>query len=151
MALKVVPPLNMTGSGYGGDNEATMIVMPFHLAVIANHVSIVQIVLENIWNMSKKKKRIETLEKVLTAKTRVEFRNVLARYEKNDRALDGMNCFHLCAKYCTPALNEIFKFLNEHHLMDRPNLKAALEAKDQQIHQTPLHVAVKNNTATAAR
>ena len=138
------------GSSYRA--HATMIVMPFHLAVIVNHVNIVQAMLEHIWNASKEKKeQIEALGKVLTGKTRVEFSNVLSKYEKNDRALDGMNCFHLCAKYCPAAMDEIFKFLKEHNLMGHPSVKVALEAKDHQIHQTPLHVAIKNNTATAAR
>ena len=139
------------------DNEprphdgATMVVMPFHLAIIANQASIVKIILESIWNMPMRQKRVETLERVLTDEVAVEFTNVLAIYEKNDRSLDGMNCFHLSAKYCTPALNEIFKFLEEHHLMDHPDLMIALEGKDNHLHQTPLHVAAKNSTATAAR
>ena len=140
---------NRTEDGTMRQVDATMTVMPLHLAIIAKHDRIVQMMLKTIWDTSKK--RIETLGNVLNGKTSIDFTKYESQYEKDGLSHDGMNCFHLCAKYCAPAMKEIFTFLNAHHLLDRPSIKMAIDAKTNHVNQTPLHVAAQCSTPGMAR
>merc|ERR1712150_237726 len=69
--------------------------------------------------------------------------------DKGTLSLDGMNAFHVAARYHPNALKDILGVINEKGWM--VNLEYLLEQTDSYLHQTPLHIAAKNSTPEVAR
>ena len=97
----------------------------------------------------------ELLKKVLGTKAFLTFTKNPVAYDKDDRALDGMNAFHLGAKYSPACLAQIFDYLNESGVMEDADISELLEAPENQLNQTPLHIAAAHSAgggySTAAR
>ena len=91
------------------------------------------------------------LKEVLCAKTRVVFsRGKSEQYFKDDRVLNGINAFHLAAKFDAHSLLIMAKALKEAGMIEELR-EPLLEAKDAEMGKTPLHLAVKNLYPLAAK
>ena len=98
---------------------------------------------------------LELLKKLLGTQAFLTFTKNSEVYDKDDRALDGMNAFHLGAKYSPASLAQIFDHLNESAVMEEVDLSELLEAPENQLNQTALHIAAAHSAggsySTAAR
>ena len=132
-------------------SKVVLTITPFHLAIIAGQTSIIKLFMKWLVDSIDMEKDSRFLIDALKTGTIISFPKNPVQYGKNDRSLDGMNAFHLSAKYCVLALKEIFYSLNENGLIDKHDIKVLLEAKDRHLKQTPLHVAAKCNISTATK
>ena len=122
-------------------DKVTMTVTAFQLGIIAKRPGVIRAFLQKILDIPDEDERFQLLKKVLETKTFLDFPKDPKLYDKDDRSLDGMNAFHLGAKYSPGALNQIFYHLNDNNFMEEDEIKSLLEATDDQIRQTPLHIA----------
>ena len=118
-----------------------MTVTAFQLGIIAKRPGIIRAFMQKIFELTDQEGRLNLLIKVLGTKTFLDFPKDPKLYDKDDRSLDGMNAFHLGAKYSPAALSQIFDHLNDNSFMEEDDIKDLLEATDNQICQTPLHIA----------
>ena len=122
-------------------NKVILTITPIHLAIIARQISIVRIFMEKLSDEVDNEGSLNVIANVLRKVAVLSFPKNPLQYAKDDRSLDGMNVFHLAAKYCTPALKVLFDTLNTKGLMQKREFHDTLEAKESQLQQTPLHVA----------
>ena len=154
-----VTGIDLGDGGVPDIDKVTMTVTPFHLAIIAKQAGIVRVFMEKVMDIAEEdNKRLDLLVKLLGAKTLLLFPKNPLCYDKDDRSLDGMNAFHLGAKYSAAALQEIFYYLNDRDSTAEnetkeleTEIKELLEAKDEHLQQTPLHVAATHPSSIAAR
>ena len=130
--------------------KVTLTVTPFHMAIMERQPSIVKLFMEKLV-MNAKEEDKHILIEVLRKSVALSIPGDLNNYSKDDVCLDGMNAFHLAAKYSVASLNVILRYLNASTLMDETSIKDLLEAKDKHLQQTPLHIAAKNCSAEATR
>ena len=131
--------------------KVVLTITPFHMAVMAKQVSIVNLFMEKLVQHAMNGNGLDQLEGVLGKKVLLTFPKNPKCYSKDDVSVDGMNVFHLTAKYCIPALKIIFRFLNVHGLIDKQGIKELLQEKDKHLQQTPLHIAAKCSSSEATR
>ena len=111
----------------------TLYMTPFHLAIISQQPSVVQVMLE----------RSKSIKIALGMKTKVIFATSdPLDYSKEDRTMDGINAFHLAGRFHAHSLALILRFLRDIKMLDET--KDLLEAKDPHMGLTPLHMAVKS-------
>ena len=130
--------------------KVTLTVTLFHMAIMERQPSIVRLFMEKLVMNTKEEDKnivIEDLKKSVV----LSIPGDLNKYSKDDVCLDGMNAFHLAAKYSIASLNMIFRYLNASSLMDETSIKDLLETKDKHLQQTPLHIAAKNCSTEATR
>ena len=132
-------------------NKVILTITPIHLAIIARQISIVRIFMEKLSDEIDNEGSLNVIANVLRKVAVLSFPKNPLQYAKDDRSLDGMNVFHLAAKYCTPALKVLFDTLNTKGLIHRKEFHDTLEAKESQLQQTPLHVAAKCGSPAATR
>ena len=130
--------------------KAILTVTPFHMAIMEKQSTIVRIFLEKLIT-EMKDGGISNLVEVLKKPVVLNIPGDLNQYSKDDIALDGMNVFHLSARYSIPSLKVIFKYLSINRLLDNTSIKELLEAKDKHLQQSPLHIAAKNWSSEATR
>ena len=123
--------------------KVILTVTPFHMAIMERQTSIVRIFMEKLV-MEIKDGGLNNLIEVLRKPVALTIPGNVNKYSKDDVSLDGMNAFHLSAKYSISALKVIFRYLNANRLMDESSIKDLLEAKDKHLQQTPLHIAAKS-------
>ena len=133
-----------TDEGDGGVpdvDKVNMTVTTFQLGIIAKRAGIIKIFMQKALEIPDEDERIGLIKKLLGTKTFLKFPKDAKLYDKDDRSLDGMNAFHLGARYSPSALQQIFEHLNENGLMEDNDIKELLEETENQLHQTPLHIA----------
>ena len=139
-----------------GYNQVTLEVSPLHLAIISKQESSLESILECCISEETQTIGIENcpldqIYQILSGKVNVKFPNNDERlYEDSDLMLDGMNILHLASKYHPSGLEIIIRFCRKHKgLLDL--VKTMLLEKDQQIQNTPLHVAASSSSIAALR
>ena len=138
-------------------NIATIEVSPLHLAILSKQGSCINCILEEIkliyaLNETHEAAYISTLTRFLEAKVTVEFpsdNGIL--YDDEDRMLDGMNILHLAAKYYPDGLQKIICFAQQDKRIFRIVKDVLLIGKDNQIRNTPLHVAASSSNVSSLR
>ena len=126
-----------------------MTVTPFHLGLLAQHRHTIKIMLEKVLEENDSQTQYDWLKSVLERKTTLIIPEDAVSCDKGTLSLDGMNAFHVAARYHPNALKDILGVINEKGWM--VNLEYLLEQTDSYLHQTPLHIAAKNTTPEVAR
>jgi hypothetical protein len=135
-------PSDEADGGVPDVDKVSMTVTVFQLGIIAKRAGMISLFMEKVLDITEGDERVSFFTKLLGAQAHLEFpKNNPKFYDKDDRSLDGMNAFHLGAKYSPGALTQIFDYLNENMLMEEYDIKELLEATDAHIYQTPLHIA----------
>ena len=122
-------------------DKVNMTVTIFQLGIIAKRPGIINMFMQKVIEETEGEERLELLKKLLGTKAFLTFTKNPKGYDKDDRALDGMNAFHLGAKYSPASLVQIFEHLNESSIMEENDISDILEAPENQLNQTPLHIA----------
>ena len=126
-----------------------MTVTPFHLGLLAQHRHIIKIMLEKILEQNDPQSQFQWLKNVFECKTTLIIPEDAIQCDKGTLSLDGMNAFHVAARYHPKALKDILNVINENSWMSE--FGYILEKTDSYLHQTPLHIAAKNSTPEVAR
>ena len=135
-----------------GYNQVTLEVSPLHLAIISKQESSLDAILE--WSTSEAVSlgvENEMINELICTKVKVNFQpDDKKSYENSDLMLDGMNILHLAAKYYANGLAKIIQISQKNKgLYDEIN-KMLVET-DNQIKNTPLHVAAYSSSIIALR
>ena len=140
----------------GYDQPVTLEVFPIHLAIISKQESSLESILEcciseDTQTIGLENCPLDQIYQILSGKVNVKFPHNNERlYEDSDLMLDGMNILHLASKYHPSGLEIIIRFCRKHKgLLDL--VKKMLLEKDQQIQNTPLHVAASSSSIVALR
>ena len=113
-----------------------MYVTPFQLAIMSQQVEIVVILLQSV-------KDEQMMKKLLATTTKVIFKRGLPdSYFKDDRTMDGINAFHLAARFHAPSLHCIINYIKDKRWLD--SMRDLLEARDPHMQKTPLHNSTKS-------
>ena len=126
-----------------------MTVTPFHLGLLAQRRHIINIMLEKVLEENDPQAQFQWMKKILECKTTLQIPDDAVPCDKGTLSLDGMNAFHVAARYDPKALKDILELINDKQWME--NLGYLLEQKDSKLQQTPLHIAAKNATPEVAR
>ena len=133
------------------DVEIPMIALsPLQVAIVSRQAEIIKVLLGFVTKIEEAEECIQALEQLLGRKVTIIFTAESSTYDKDDRSLDGMNAFHLAAKYYPDALEIIFDILRQDNATYTKILDL-LQATDNHLQQTPLHVALRNSSHEAAR
>ena len=122
-----------------------LVLRPLQLAVVVQKEEVVTVILKHIIASNNAEEIMELLKDQLGHKATIVFPDGIdvRIFDKDDRSLDGMNAFHLAAKYYPEGLQVIFETLsNENGFYS--NILPLLLEKDGHLQQTPLHVALRN-------
>ena len=119
---------------------------PLQLAIVAQQGVVLETILQHMVNCCETEDSIDLLKKQLGHKAKIDFPKSATKqiYDKDDRSLDGMNAFHLAAKYYPESLEIMFKVLNDAKYY---SILELLLEKDHHLEQTPLHVALRNRSS----
>ena len=143
------------GSGVPDIDKVNMTVTIFQLGIIAKRPGIIKMFMQKVLDETEGQECLELLKKLLGTQAFLTCTKNSEVYDKDDRALDGMNAFHLGAKYSPASLAQIFEHLDESAAMEEVDLSELLEAPENQLNQTPLHIAAAHSAggsySTAAR
>ena len=121
--------------------KCKMFVTPFHLAIISQEPRIVECMIEAIKKHSKAP--IASLTNLLSMKTEVEFaKGFPDTYCSDDRSLDGINAFHLAARFHGQSFLIIIRFLRDNNILE--TLQPFLQIPDVHMSKTLLHTAAKS-------
>ena len=138
-------------------NIATIEVSPLHLAILSKQDSCIDCILEEIksicaLNEFHEAAYISILARFLEAKVAVKFPSDNGMlYNDEDRMLDGMNILHLAAKYHPDGLQRIICFAQKDKRIFKIVKDVLLIGKDDQIRNTPLHVAASSSNVSPLR
>ena len=141
-----------TANGTNSESKSQhgfMTVTPFHLGILAQRRHIIKIMIEKILEVTEPQKQFQWMNNVLASKTTLIIPEDAVPCDKGTLSLNGMNSFHVAARYHSKSLKYILCVLNEKQWM--PELRYLLEETDSFLHQTPLHLAAKNPTPEVAR
>ena len=131
--------------------SSTLCLRPFQLAVVLGHKEVIEVILRHIIASFDAEGCILLLEEYLGHQARIIFpdpENPYS-YDKDDRSIDGMNAFHLAAKFYPDGMDLIFQILNETNSTYTKILNL-LDVKDRQLLRTPLHVALRNHPSSVS-
>ena len=93
---------------------------------------------------------IETFAKLLATKTEVTFaRGSPFSYIFEDMNLDGVNAFHLAARFHAQSLLTIVKFLRQNDILE--HVSPLLLVSEPHLGKTPLHMAAKSPSCLSLR
>ena len=138
-------------------DTATIEVSPLHLAIISKQGSCLDVILTEILSLfsqhvTEEDSRIPTDTKFLEALVSVKFPgNDGSFYHDEDRMLDGMNILHLAAKYYPKGLEKIICTIQKNKAIFQMLKDVLLIGVDNQINNTPFHVAASSQKVTALR
>lgn len=125
------------------DNEMPMITLrPLQVAIVAGQKGVIEVILKFIAQIEDADDCQAALENILGHQASVIFTSDLCTYDKDDRSLDGMNCFHLAARYYPEGIKIIFDILKSENVL-YSNVLDLLLKQDKHLQQTPLHVAIR--------
>ena len=142
---------------YTDGNTATLEVSPLHLVIISQQGPCLDVILEAIGAMYNKSNLQDdtdspNCEQLLAAKVSVTFPSDDPKlYIDEDQMLDGMNILHLAAKYYPEGLERIICFSQKRKRLLKMIQEILLVGVDNQIKNTPLHVAASSSNVTALR
>ena len=139
-------------SGNSAENRSQhgfMTVTPFHLGLLAQHRHIINIMLDKILSEEDPQIQLMWMKRVLECKTSLIIPEDAIQCDKGTLSLDGMNAFHVAARYHPKALNDVLHVINEKQWSGE--LGYLLEQTDSYLKQTPLHIAAKDSTPAVAR
>ena len=137
------------------EHEATLEISPLHLAIISKQEHSLKAILEESIISSTPSSSIQNspsinVNKIFGAKVQVTFPSSnFTLYQDGDRMLDGMNILHLAAKYYPEGLESILSFARNHDGLKV--IKHLLLEKDNQINNSPLHIAAASSSIVALR
>lgn len=154
ISKKEVPFVNYM-DGLSTDSEkATIELNAINLAIISQQLEIVQLILEKAMAMdentllppesqgkSSDHHKYQITKKLLRHPISIEFKdqdNLIRNYSKMDLGLDGMNSFHVAARYCTDSMAKLLE------IAQPIGLTEIIETHSRILKQTPLHVAARN-------
>ena len=126
-------------------DKVNMTITLFQLGIIAKRPGIIKLFMQKVLEDTEGDERLSLLKNILGTKAFLTFTKNSKCYDKDDRALDGMNAFHLGAKYSPASLAQIFEHLNDSSLMEENQINELLEAPENQLNQTPLHIAAAHS------
>ena len=120
-----IETLNECNMQQDESDETTLVLQPLQTAIIAQKGEIIEAILQRISSQDATSDRVVSsdmqdesgpriLIKYLSYQSEFEFSSQETdkdKYDKEDRSLDGMNAFHLAAKYYPTGLEVIFKSL----------------------------------------
>ena len=131
--------------------SSTLCLRPFQLAVVLGHKELIEVILGHIIASFDAEGCILLLEEYLGHQARIIFADPENpySYDKDDRSIDGMNAFHLAAKFYPDGIDLIFRILNETNSTYTKILNL-LHMKDRQLLRTPLHVALRNHPSSVS-
>ena len=134
-------------------NTATLEVSPLHLAIISKQGSCLEVLLREIESIQNHEPtNITYANRFLEAKVVVEFPlDNAALYNDEERMLDGMNILHLAAKYYSEGLEKIICFSQTNKRIFKLVKETLLIGVDNQIRNTPFHVAASAPNVNALR
>ena len=138
------------------EHEATLEISPLHLAIISQQERSLKAILEESIISSTPSSSIQNspstnVNKIFGAKVQVTFPSSnFTLYQDGDRMLDGMNILHLAAKYYPKGLEILVHFSRTYPGLFK-QLKGLLLECDNQIKNTPLHVASASSSIDALR
>ena len=113
-----------------------MFATPFQLAIMAQQTEMVEILLNYIPDE-------KSMKLMLGTRTKVIFnRGPPDTYFKDDLMMDGVNAFHLAARFHPPSLLKTISYLCERKWLR--TVTDLLEAVDPHLKKTPLHNACKS-------
>ena len=126
--------------------SSTLCLRPFQLAIVLGHEKVIEVILLHIIRYNDAEGCITLLTKHLGHQARIIFPDPDNPYtfDKDDRSIDGMNAFHLAAKFYPDGIEIIFRILNDNYATYSEILSLLLE-KDRHMQRTPLHVALRNH------
>ena len=138
---KALPPENEDADV----GTLTLEVSPLHLAIISRQESSLEVLLEEGATTS-------ICNQMISAKVIAIYPSECdtTLYNDEDRMLDGMNILHLAAKYFPMGLEIIIRFTRKQEGMFS-HVKTLLEEMDNQVKNTPLHVAASSSSVIALR
>ena len=113
-----------------------MYVTPFQLAIMSQQVEIVVVLLQSVKDEQMMKKLLATVTKVIFK------RGLPDSYFKDDRTMDGINAFHLAARFHAPSLYSIIHYIKDKGWLE--SIRDLLEARDPHMLKTPLHNSTKS-------
>ena len=117
---------------------------PLQLAIVMKQKKIIEVILNYIVSNGQENDFVADLENILGHQATIIFpKDEYKIYDKDDRSLDGMNVFHLAAKYYPQGLEPIFDILKENDMVNSKILSLLL-TRDRHLQQTPLHVSVRH-------
>ena len=130
--------------------NVTLMVNSLHLAIIARQKRSVQWIVSQI--LKEKHSDGEflfSLRNILEDKVQVSIPDP-TMFSPRDQILQGMNAFHLSSQYFPEALKMIFETLDANFVSPAKVLKSVRD-DDNVFRFTPLHIAAKKSSLTAAR
>ena len=130
---------------FQSSNNSRLCLRPLQLAIVTAQEEVIEAILRHIITSNDSDGIMELLEIHLGHQASITFPESSDpwTFDKDDRSLDGMNAFHLAAKYYPAGLKLIFDVLNDNNAT-YSNLLELLLKKDRHLQQTPLHVALKH-------
>ena len=138
------------------EGEATLEISPLHLAVISKQERSLKAILEESITSSTPGSGAQNspsinVNQIFGAKVNVKYPSSnVTLYQDGDRMLDGMNILHLAAKYYPKGLEILSHFSRTYPGLFKL-LKELLLERDNQIQNTPLHVASASSNIDALR
>ena len=126
-------------------NDSILCLRPLQLAIVAGQEGVIEAIIRHIIRTNDSDGIMVLLETHLGHQASINFPETCDpwTFDKDDRSLDGMNAFHLAAKYYPDGLKLIFELLNDNNAT-YSNILELLLRKDRHLQQTPLHVALKH-------
>ena len=140
----------------GDEDEATLEISPLHLAIISKQERSLNAVLEECITSSTpgsgaQKSPSININQIFGAKVKVTYPSSdITLYHDSDRMLDGMNILHLAAMYYPKGLEILARFSRTYTGLYK-QLKELLLERDNQIQNTPLHVASATSSIDALK
>ena len=134
-----------------GSGEPKLVLRPLQLAIVTGREEVITVILKHIIESNNAEQIMVLLKEQLGHKATINFPCGIdeSTYDKDDRSLDGMNAFHLAAKYYPEGLQVIFDTLADEDGFYSNILPLLLE-KDGHLQQTPLHVALRNPSSDSS-
>ena len=95
-----------------------MTVTPFHLGLLAQRRHIINIMLEKVLEENDPQAQFQWMKKILECKTTLQIPDDAVPCDKGTLSLDGMNAFHVAARYDPKALKDILELINDKQWME---------------------------------
>ena len=133
--------------------NTTMTVNALHLAILAKQTTAVELIMNYLAAIEDEQQFSNTLDSVIGAKLVLDFHNLDPKlFSTYDRTLHGMNAFHLSCQYHPEAIDIMFDKISRHkHEVTRSSVMKLVQANDNLLKYTPLHIASKKSLINATR
>lgn len=141
---------SLASSSETTSRHGLMTVTAFNLGIIFRHRNVTRIMIERIFEQKEHEVQLRWLKNVLGFKAILISSSRSDQWGKDTLSLNGMNAFHIAARYNPEILKAIFTVLREKQWISE--FQELIEQKNSvPLSQTCLHIAAKNTTAEATR